>query len=169
MAVTSSQLSYAISKPGGPRLALYVFASFAMALGVVLLIGTLLTPHLINNGPTSFDLHVTRWFLDRRNDTLTTAMKAVTWLGSMAVITPIALIVVAVLVRRHAWYPAVFLALSVAGAWLLAPLAKHIVYRDRPPKVIQLQHTTTSSFPSSHATQAAATYLAIVFVVLAAS
>jgi membrane-associated phospholipid phosphatase len=112
---------------------------------------------------------VTRWFLDRRSDTLTTAMKAVTWLGSSAVIVPVALIVVAVLLRHHAGYVAVFLALCVAGASLLSVLAKHIVERDRPPEVIRLQHTTTSSFPFGHATQAAATYLALLFVLLAVS
>jgi undecaprenyl-diphosphatase len=151
------------------RLTLCVVASFGVALAVVLLLGALLAPHFVHNGPTSFDSHVTRWFVDRRNDRLTTAMKAVTWLGSSAVIVPVALIVVALLVVHRAWYLAVFLALCVAGASLLSVLAKHIIDRDRPPEVIRLQHTTTSSFPSGHATQAAATYLALVFVVVAVS
>jgi undecaprenyl-diphosphatase len=151
------------------RLVLYVVASFVVALGVVLLFGVLLTPHFIHNGPTSFDSHVTRWFLDRRSDALSTVMKAVTWLGSSAVIVPVALLVVAVLLVKHAWYPAVFLALCVAGASLLSVVSKHIIDRDRPPEAIRLQHTTTSSFPSGHATQAAATYLALAFVLVAVS
>jgi undecaprenyl-diphosphatase len=151
------------------RLTLAVVASFAFALGLALLLGALLAPHFMHNGPTIFDSHVTRWFLDRRGDALTTVMKTVTWLGSSAVIVPIALVVVALLLSKHAWNLAVFLALCVAGASLLSVLAKHIIDRDRPPEIIRLQHTTTSSFPSGHATQAAATYLALVFVVLALS
>jgi undecaprenyl-diphosphatase len=135
----------------------------------VLLLGALLTPHFTHNGPTSFDTHVTRWFLDRRSDTLTSVMKTVTWLGSSAVIVPVALVVVALLLFKHAWYLAVFLTLCVAGASLLSVVSKHIIDRDRPPEAIRLQHTTTSSFPSGHATQAAATYLALAFVVLAVS
>jgi membrane-associated phospholipid phosphatase len=169
MVGTTSQPSRDLSKPGVMRLTFYVVASFVLALGVVLLIGALLAPHFMHNGPTGFDSHVTTWFLDRRSDTLTTAMKAITWLGSSAVIVPLALLVVALLLFHHAWYVAVFLTLCVAGASLLSVLAKHIIDRDRPPEVIRLQHSTTSSFPSGHATQAAATYLALVFVVLAVS
>jgi undecaprenyl-diphosphatase len=151
------------------RLALGVVTAFGVSLAAVLLLGAVLAPHFTRNGPTSFDSHVTRWFVDRRSDTLTTAMKALTWLGSSAIIVPVALIVVAILLRRHAWYLAVFLALCVAGASLVSVLAKHIIDRDRPPDVIRLQHTTTSSFPSGHATQAAATYLALAFVLVAVS
>jgi undecaprenyl-diphosphatase len=151
------------------RLTLSVVASFAVALGVVLLLGALLAPHFTHNGPTSFDTHVTRWFLDRRSDALTTLMKTVTWLGSSAVIVPVALVVVTLLLLKHAWYVATFLAVCVAGASLLSVVSKHVIDRDRPPEAIRLQHTTTSSFPSGHATQAAATYLALAFVVLAMS
>jgi undecaprenyl-diphosphatase len=136
---------------------------------VVLLFGVLLTPHFVHNGPTSFDSHVTRWFFDRRSDAWTTVMKAVTWLGSSVVIVPVALVVVALLLFKHVWYSAVFLALCVAGASLLSVASKHTIDRDRPPEVIRLQHTTTSSFPSGHATQAAATYLALALVVVAVS
>jgi undecaprenyl-diphosphatase len=94
---------------------------------------------------------------------------AVTWLGSSAVIVPVALVVVALLLFKHAWYSAVFLAPCVAGASLVSVVSKHIIDRDRPPEVIRLQHTTTSSFPSGHATQAAATYLAFALVVVAVS
>jgi undecaprenyl-diphosphatase len=169
MVATTPQPSSTTSRLSVTRLTLCVLASFAVALGIVLLLGALLTPHFIHNGPTSFDSHITRWFLDRRSDTLTTLMKAVTWLGSSAVIVPIALVVVALLLFKHAWYLALFLALCVAGASLLSVLAKHLIDRDRPPEIIRLQHTTTSSFPSGHATQAAATYLALAFVVVAVS
>jgi undecaprenyl-diphosphatase len=158
-----------MSRPNVARLTLSVVASFAFALGAVLLLGVLLAPHFIHNGPTSFDAHVTRWFLDRRSDALTTVMKAVTWLGSSAVIVPISLVVVALLLIKHAWYLAIFLTLCVAGASLLGVVAKHIIDRERPPEIIRLQHTTTSSFPSGHATQAAATYLALVFVLVVVS
>jgi undecaprenyl-diphosphatase len=169
MVKTTSRPFRGSSKPDLLRLTLCIVASVALALGVVLLLGAVLAPHFMHNGPTSFDSHVTRWFLDRRSDALTTVMKALTWFGSSAVIVPLAAIVVALLLVKHAWYLAAFLTLGVAGASLLSVLAKHIIDRDRPPEVIRLQHTTSSSFPSGHATQAAATDLALAFVVLAVS
>jgi undecaprenyl-diphosphatase len=169
MVDTKTQQSHGPSRRPVTSITFCVVASFALALGLVLLLGALLTPHFLGNGPTSFDAHVTRWFVDRRSDALTTVMRAVTWLGSSAVVVPLAAIVTAFLLSRRAWYLAGFLALCVAGASLLGLVAKHVVDRDRPPEVIRLQHTTTSSFPSGHATQAAATYLALVFVVLAVS
>ena len=169
MVATTSLPSGTPKQPAVTRLAVGVVASFAFALGEVLLLGAVLAPEFTRNGPTSFDAHVTRWFLDRRSDALTAVMKAVTWLGSSALIVPIALVVVAVLLYRHAWYAAVFLAVCVAGASLLSVIAKHVIDRDRPPEAIRLQHTTTSSFPSGHATQAAATYLALAFVMVAVS
>ena len=92
-------------------------------------------------------------------------MRIVTWLGSSAVVIPLAIVVVvALLIGRRRWL-ALFVALAVGGASLLSVLAKDVIGRDRPPVDIRLQQAHSSAFPSGHSTQAAATYFALAIVV----
>ena len=74
----NSRPGLGLARPGVTRLTLCIAASFALALGLVLFLGALLAPNFSRNGPTSFDAHVTKWFIDHRSDALTTVMKAVT-------------------------------------------------------------------------------------------
>lgn len=92
--------------------------------------------------------------------------KTVTWLGSLVVLVPLALVVVVLLVQARRRLLALFVTLAVGGAALLNALAKATIGRDRPPPRLRLQHPFGSSFPSGHATQAAATYLALGVVAL---
>jgi undecaprenyl-diphosphatase len=141
-----------------------VLGAFIVSLVVVVVLGLALQQAFVHNGPTPFDAHVTRWFVDHRSDTLTSLMRVATWLGSSWVIVPLAVVVVTFLALRYPAVLAVYLALAVAGASLLSVLTKHIISRDRPPEPVHLAHITTSSFPSGHATQAAATYLALAVI-----
>jgi membrane-associated phospholipid phosphatase len=54
--------------------------------------------------------------------------------------------------------------IAAAGASLLSAVAKSVVGRERPPEPLHLAHVVTASFPSGHAPQAAATYLAVAVV-----
>jgi undecaprenyl-diphosphatase len=91
-------------------------------------------------------------------------MHAITSLGSTATIVPAtAIVVLALLVRRHA-LTAIYVAVAVAGGSLLSALSKHAIGRDRPPVPLRLAEVSSSAFPSGHATQAAATYLAFAVV-----
>jgi undecaprenyl-diphosphatase len=139
--------------------------AFLVALSAVLVLGWVLQPSFVANGPTGLDQHVTNWFVDRRSQTWTTLMKALTWLGSSWIIVPVAVVVTGLLLWHRRWWVAAFLATAVAGASLLSVIAKHIIGRDRPPEGLRLQHATGSAFPSGHSTQAAATYLALALVV----
>ena len=138
---------------------------FAVAFTLTVVLGLLLERGWASDGSTAFDSEITRWFVDHRTPTWTDAMRIVTWLGSSAVIIPLAIVVVvALLIGRRPWL-AFFVALAVGGASLLSALAKHAIGRDRPPVDIQLQHPHGSAFPSGHATQVAATYFALAVVV----
>jgi undecaprenyl-diphosphatase len=78
---------------------------------------------------------------------------------------PMAIAVVVTLpIGRRRWF-AFFVALAVGGASLLSVFAKDVIGRDRPPVDIRLQQAHSSSFPSGHSTQAAATYFALAIVV----
>jgi membrane-associated phospholipid phosphatase len=153
--------------PGPAQLALRVLAAFVVALVVVLLLGVALRGAFSHDGPTGFDSSVTNWFVEHRSDSGTSSMRAVTWLGSASVVVPIAAVVAVAIMCVRRWWLAAFVVVGSVGAWLLSDLAKQVIDRERPPMPLRLQHPGGSAFPSGHATQAAATYLAIVFVVVA--
>jgi undecaprenyl-diphosphatase len=147
------------------RVALRVAFAFAVAFTLIVVLGFLLGRVWASDGSTDFDSRVTRWFLDHRTPTWNEAMRIVTWLGSSAVVVPLAIaVIVTLFVGRRRWLAA-FVALAVGGASLLSVLAKEVIGRARPPTDIQLQHPHGSAFPSGHATQAAATYFALALVV----
>jgi undecaprenyl-diphosphatase len=81
--------------------------------------------------------------------------------GSQKVLTPVAgVFIVLLLARRRVW-PALVFAVAWGGAIGLYSLAKHFVQRPRPPADIHLMHVGASSFPSGHATQSLATFVAL--------
>lgn len=86
---------------------------------------------------------------------LTALMSGVTWLGSLAVLLPLA----AVLGWRSPgdWQQRAFLPLAVLGAAGLAQLLKWLIDRERPdlfPALVAMP--ADASFPSAHAMQATA-------------
>ncbi|MBL8487171.1 MAG: phosphatase PAP2 family protein [Rhodocyclaceae bacterium] len=91
-----------------------------------------------------------------RHPVLTAGLGALTWLGSLAVLLPLALAAGA---RRAAdgWRGFAFLPAAVLGAAGVAQLLKRVVDRERPdlfPSLVAMP--ADASFPSAHAMQAAA-------------
>lgn len=91
-------------------------------------------------------------------------MKSVTWLGSMLVLAPAALLL--------AWYraqgghrlPALQLLAALGGAWLLAHAAKLLVERPRPDLHQSLiEMPADLAFPSAHTLQITAFVMAWLF------
>jgi len=114
------------------------------------------------------DPHVTAWVVAHRTEWLTSALKVLTWLGSIAFIIPAGLAIgLYFLIRRRDWRPLALLTAAVAGAVGLCHVVKVLVSRPRPPADIWIGHYTGASFPSGHATQSAAFY-AMLAVVLGA-
>ena len=147
------------------RVVLGVAIAFAVAFTLTVVLGFLLGRVWASDGSTAFDSEVTRWFVDHRTPAWTDAMRTITWLGSSAMVIPLAvLVVVALLLARRRWL-VLFVVLAVSGASLLSVLAKDLIGRDRPPLDIRLQQAHSSAFPSGHSTQAAATYFALAVVV----
>jgi undecaprenyl-diphosphatase len=83
---------------------------------------------------------------------------AVTWLGSIRVVAPLAVagLLLALLARR--WREALLLPLVAALSWLSAEGLKYVVARPRPPLANARILETSFSFPSTHATVSAAFY-----------
>src|SRR5439155_23075880 len=97
---------------------------------------------------------------------LTTAMRAITHLGDTAwlawLVVAVGLTYVAV---RRTPRPLVFLVVAAGGAGLLAHLLKLAIGRHRPPPSGLVARG--ASFPSGHATGAAAAFGAVALVILA--
>src|SRR4051794_7004863 len=160
-------MAAATSPAHDPRRAAFrVAIAFAVAFALTVVLGLLLESGWAADGSTGFDSKVTRWFVDHRTPTLTDAMRIVTWLGSSAVVIPLAiLVVVALLFSRKNWL-ASFVALSGSGASVLSILAKDVIARDRPPVVLPLHQPHFSALPSAPSSQAAATSLAMAIVIV---
>jgi membrane-associated phospholipid phosphatase len=106
-----------------------------------------------------FDLQTMQAIAGHRDATLTTIAGIVTDAGSFALLAPLS---IAFLLLRRWKRPADDIALVViaAGSAALPSVVKLIVARPRPA-IEHLSHLTSLSFPSEHATQAAAIYLTI--------
>lgn len=129
------------------------------------LFGGILQDVVAREEAVRLDPGILRWFVEHRVDWLTGFMKGATWLGSNAVVIPVALIVGAVFVRRRRSYrPLAQLAAAVVSSILLYDVVKAVVYRARPPVAVRLVHVSGSSFPSGHATVSVAVWGAIALV-----
>ena len=114
-----------------------------------------------------FDGPMTRWFVERRTDGLTTMLRAVTTLGDRPVLVPLALVVGLTLgFRRRRWAPLAFLAIAQLGSIILYNAVKALVARPRPTIGPVVASASGYGFPSAHATQAAAVWGALAVLAL---
>ena len=129
------------------------------------LFGGMLQDVVAREEAVRFDPGVLRWFVEHRVHWLTGFMKGATWLGSNAVVIPVALIVAAAfVVRRRSYRPLVQLAAGVVSSILVYDVVKAVVHRARPPVAMRLVHVSGYSFLSGHATVAVAVWGAIAIV-----
>ncbi|MFH5824160.1 phosphatase PAP2 family protein [Georgenia sp. AZ-5] len=150
--------------PSRPQAVRVRGAALAASLVVLFLAGAALgavTQEVVGREAlTGLDDPAARVAVGLRTPWLTTVMAAVTWLGSAWLL---ALLCVAVGVAAHrrvrSWRPLVLLGVTLAGATLLAQLIKLLVARPRPDE--GLVAALGYSFPSGHATTAAAVWGAL--------
>jgi undecaprenyl-diphosphatase len=89
------------------------------------------------------------------------AMRDLTALGGVAVLTLVSLSVLALLVLRGRRASALFLGLAILGGLALAQVAKAGFSRPRPDLVPHGVEVATASFPSGHSMMATVTYLTL--------
>ena len=133
--------------------------------GALVAIGLLFLMIQTHTGLARFDRAFAEFGATHPTPTSTTFLRTVSQLGGYVGVIAISLVVALVESRRSRARPIVgFLALVVAGQFLVANLVKLMVDRPRP----DLNHLTGfsgSSFPSGHATAAAATFMACAFLI----
>ena len=128
-------------------------------------VGVLLLMVRRNRGFARWDLSAARWAATHATDASTSVLRVISMLGGTMVIV-IAVVLTLVFEQRRLRSRAVvlFLLVAVIGQNVLANGIKVLVDRARPD-LSQLTGFASSSFPSGHATAAAATYAAIALVV----
>jgi undecaprenyl-diphosphatase len=132
------------------RVEVIVLAATA-AVGIVALVGYGI--HFGSHpGPTPLDHSAFDVAGDLRTGRLVDVAKVVTWLGSSAVMVPVALIAGVALGIRRQWSDLIVLAVAVAVTLIAAGEVKALVDRPRPPD--PLIATASSSYPSAHAAHA---------------
>lgn len=94
------------------------------------------------------------WMKNWQHPALIAGMSAITWLGSIVVLLPLAIVAGWRLGAERNWQPRAYLPAAVLGGALLAQGLKWIVDRDRPdhyPSLIPMP--ADASFPSAHSLQ----------------
>ncbi len=135
-----------------------------LALGL-LGVGLLLRMVRTDSGFARWDLAFTRFGAQHATAWTTDLLRNVSRLGGYEVIVLLAVVVAVIEVRRtRRWAVVGLLAVVVAGQFAAAELVKRVVDRARPD-LLNLTGFSGTSFPSGHATAAAATFMAIALVV----
>ena len=112
------------------------------------------------------DRSVLLWFVRHREPWLTTAVRIVTTLGGSALLIPLVLAVGTWFWwRRGRLRPLALVAAAYGGSDLLSQAVRALTARTRPPPVFAVGHFAGYAFPSGHATEAAAVYGMLAFVV----
>lgn len=105
------------------------------------------------------------WIYDWRHPALSAALGVITWLGSLAVLLPLALAIGRWSDAARHWHHRAFLPTAVLGSAIVAHVLKSIIDRDRPdffPSLITMP--ADASFPSAHALQVTAFVVAWLMV-----
>jgi membrane-associated phospholipid phosphatase len=132
----------------------------AVAAGLILAIALL--GIAVKAWAPGLDIDTAAAVVAHRTATLTAIARFATSAGSFAVVAPLALLVM--ILRRARWMgDGIPLLIITAGSGLIPGIVKELVARPRPT-LSPVYHLLTLSFPSQHATQAAAVYLALALV-----
>jgi len=138
---------------------LKAYALRVLAVFVLLSMAIVLAGLALKAWAPASDLHAMQSVAAHRTAGLTRLTSVLTALGSLVVVSPLAALAVVILWRWHRWRDVLVLVSVAAGSALLPTITKLIVARPRPP-VEHLTQVSSYSFPSEHAVQAAAIYLA---------
>jgi undecaprenyl-diphosphatase len=140
-----------------------------LAVGLIVVgvagLGVLVVMIRSKRGLASYDSRLATFAADHATALSTDVLRAISWFGGTAGAIVVALVVLVIEYRRLPSRAIVaFLVLCVAGQFGLSNLIKLVVDRARPD-VDQLTGFASTSFPSGHATAAAAVLAACAFLI----
>lgn len=115
---------------------------------------------------TGLDMPLLQYLFAHRDIATILSFIGITELGSTVFVCGLGLCIALLLVLRRKIPYAIALAVSVLGAGAAALFLKEVVHRARPEAAYQAYIETGFSFPSGHATLAAALYGFLIYLVL---
>jgi len=142
--------------PTAQRVATRLAAALLLLIAASVGLGRLLLPSL-----DASDLGVASTIAGSRGQTAIDLASGVSQMGSTVTVLVVTAVAVAALLRVKQQLAALFIAISSLGSFALYLSVKYLVQRPRPPVSVRTTELTTFSFPSGHATTAAALYLAL--------
>ena len=148
---------------GSKRLLPAIGVRWLFVLGSVFAFGSV-ARKLHRSGQLELDVHLLRWLELRRGPRLTSAMRALTQLGSVELLTPVATLLTLALWAERKRRAALFLGVTALGSTLMNQLLKMAFARARPDSSLHLSRTTGFAFPSGHSMASAAIYGAVAIV-----
>ena len=117
--------------------------------------------------PAAWDSRLLGWFASASTPVFGAMFSAVTWLGSLWLLLPAALVVVIGLVMHGRTRDALRFAMAFGGSALLAYVAKFLIGRERPLSgELLVAMPADPSYPSGHAMQITAFVLAAVWLLM---
>lgn len=132
----------------------------------ILGLGAWLVCYAPNCTVTNLDATLLDWFAQRRDETFDSLFRAVTWLGSIAVLAPAVIVSMSLLAYRRRIREGLFLGLALVGTILIVHVSKLIVARPRPEDInAVITMPWDLSFPSAHTAQIVAVVVASLIVV----
>jgi undecaprenyl-diphosphatase len=142
-------------------LRLVVAALLSVATALVLLAGSRLTCPDNACRHLEWDDAVSAIMRSLQTPVLDELFMALTWLGSLVVLLPVALLLAWILLHRHGPRTACFVPGALVGATLWAHAFKLLVNRPRPdPQAALIDLPSDMSYPSAHTLQVGAFMLA---------
>ena len=136
------------------------YARRMLAVFVLLGVATVLVGLAVRAWAPALDLQAVQAVAAHRSAGLIRLTSVLTALGSLVILSPLAALALVFLWRWDRFRDGLVLGTVTVGSALLPSLTKLIVGRPRPP-VEHLTQVSSYSFPSEHAVQAAAVFLAI--------
>ena len=114
---------------------------------------------------SALDLHFETFLLSVRDPSLVQFFIWVTELGSATTIAGLTLVALIIFAYRKRWHYVFGLIATVLGSTVAAFIIKELVERPRPAAPIFAYVETSFSFPSGHATRAAAFFIFLLWVI----
>jgi undecaprenyl-diphosphatase len=148
-----------------------LLAGWLILLGLMLMLGALLSRVERGSAFERADAGVPHWLAARRTDVVDTVSTGAAELGNTAVVLVLAVLAsaVAAFVWR-CWRPVLVIAVALAGEVAIFLTTSAVIDRPRPPVAhLDAELPPTSSFPSGHTAAAICLYGAVAALVLAST
>lgn len=127
-----------------------LLAGFLLALGALLFFAWI-AEEMLEGETAHIDSTVTSAIHAHSSNPVTAVMKALTVLGSSAVMTPLSILMLIYCYMRHEFHALRTLAATFGGALIFEFLLKWAFHRPRPVPFFDLPAPASFSFPSGHA------------------